>query len=87
MDEQSGEAFIFDVSDAWDARNILYSLPFNRRNTVYDDVTALCNMFFPKELRDRMHALHESDEAKCLTCDVDFDRKSNSNDGNWDDEE
>ncbi len=55
----------------WDARNLLYSLTYNIGNTiqiagstqrlvVYEDMTALCKMFCPEELEQRLQALHTS---------------------------
>lgn len=49
----------------WDARNLLYSLTFNmgniyqipgstQRPVVYGDMTTLCHMFFPDDLRKRL---------------------------------
>jgi protein-ribulosamine 3-kinase len=54
----------------WDARNLLYSLPYNVGNTiyvpgssqkqvVYEDMTTLCKMFCPDDLRLEMELLRE----------------------------
>ncbi|KAL8826747.1 MAG: hypothetical protein Q9170_007285 [Blastenia crenularia] len=51
--------------DEWDARNLLYSLRFNigtailipgcnQRNVVFDDMTELCKMFCPDDLRSAL---------------------------------
>jgi len=61
----------FPVSEPvedWDARNLLYSLTFNIGNTiyipgsqqrevVYDDMTTLCKLFYPAELKAAMDKL------------------------------
>lgn len=55
----------------WDARNLLYSLTFNIGNTiyipgstqrlvVYEDMTTLCNMFFPEDLKQKLQSLRDS---------------------------
>ncbi|KAL8327737.1 hypothetical protein RB597_003858 [Gaeumannomyces tritici] len=54
----------------WDARNLLYSLPYNagnalyvpgsrQRQIIYEDMTALCNMFCPNELGLGLHKLEK----------------------------
>ncbi|KAK4202422.1 Fructosamine kinase-domain-containing protein [Triangularia verruculosa] len=54
----------------WDARNLLYSLPFNlgnaifvpgssQRQLVYEDMTTLCELFCPDALRQRMELSRE----------------------------
>ncbi|KAF2746733.1 hypothetical protein M011DRAFT_468429 [Sporormia fimetaria CBS 119925] len=64
----------FPVSEPvedWDARNLLYSLTFNIGNTiyipgsqqrqvVYDDMTTLCKMFCPDDLRAEMSKLEDA---------------------------
>ncbi|KAM4057262.1 fructosamine kinase domain-containing protein [Hirsutella rhossiliensis] len=56
--------------DDWDARNLLYSLPFNignaihvpgstQRQVVYEDMTTLCTMLYPNDLDQRMRENHD----------------------------
>lgn len=58
--------------DDWDARNILYSLTFNIGNTiyipgssqrqvVYDDMTTLCRMFCPGDLKRDLKSIGSMD--------------------------
>ena len=61
-----------EPAEDWDARNLLYSLTFNIGNTiyipgstqrlvVYEDMTTLCKMFCPEELKQKMETLrHQS---------------------------
>ncbi|KAK1830453.1 Fructosamine kinase-domain-containing protein [Podospora conica] len=57
-----------DPAEDWDARNLLYSLPYNignaiyvaessQKQVVYEDMTTLCNMFCPNDLRQAMREL------------------------------
>ena len=61
-------------ADDWDARNLLYSLTFNIGNTIYipgssqrqviyDDMTALCNMFFPEDLKRELKGIRSVDSV------------------------
>lgn len=63
-----------EPAEDWDARNILYSLTFNIGNTlyipgseqrqvVYDDMTTLCQMFCPDDLRTALAELSSTSSA------------------------
>ena len=54
----------------WDARNLLYSLTFNIGNTiqiagstqrqvVYEDMTTLCKIFFPEDLKKKLQEVSD----------------------------
>ncbi|KFY08034.1 hypothetical protein V492_06592 [Pseudogymnoascus sp. VKM F-4246] len=60
-----------EPEEDWNARNILYSLPFNIGNAIYnpgstqkpviyDDMVTLCTMFCPDYLQREISALHTS---------------------------
>ncbi|PHH85027.1 hypothetical protein CDD83_1026 [Cordyceps sp. RAO-2017] len=63
-----------EPADEWEARNLLYSLPFNianaayipgstLRDVVYEDMKTLCELFCPTELEQRMRASDEDEDS------------------------
>ena len=71
----------------WDARNILYSLTFNignaiyipgssQRQVVYDDMTTLCKMFCPDDLRRDLKSRGSVDTGdEHATADIRFEEE------------